>query len=445
MKQPKEQLTLTHQSLRVEGGAYGVNRDHIVITTPTADNIADITEQAIAAGQVLNGRNIAVYGMAALSDDPAHKGRHHLAPNATLVNEGIIEIHLREMVEAYRDQIKATPDAETGIYRFIKCFAMAAGKDSMIINEGTIRIFFDQDLDSDTPVYGETLLAGENSTLINNGSIELIGKGSYATQARGIAVPANNMTLINNGSIRLELERASTIRILATTGLGGAILNYGSIDVKSAGRIMAIARFANTHLLNEGRVNIVSKATYIENKVSFLYQSYPLACAFYEHSLPNAHPVPPIVNTGEVTVHLEGSEASTPHAVAFGIYSEMVGKEEQVHRMENTGRITVSQSGPYPFMVAELGANVQSAKDFPYPIEIGEWHTAARDFAATRDLFVCNSGRFDFQHAQLVVEGATDATELRASDLVHQTAEAQDKGDTFAVLHGDQMKIVYTR
>ncbi len=120
-------LKITEQSLRTGSGAYGVNRNHIVITRPQARNIADITEQAIAAGQVLNGRNIALYGMAALVDDEANPGRHHLAPNATLVNEGIIEIHLDEMVKAYKEQIKPTPDDTKGLYRFIKCFAMAAG------------------------------------------------------------------------------------------------------------------------------------------------------------------------------------------------------------------------------------------------------------------------------------------------------------------------------
>ena len=437
----KSTLTCTNESIRVGCGEYGVNRGHIVIDKPQIGNIADIQEQAIAAGQVLNGRNIALYGMAALVDDAENPGRHHLAPNATLVNEGVIEIHLREMVEAYKEQIKATPDAEKGLYRFIKCFAMAAGKDSMLINEGLIRIYFDQGLESDTPVYGETLLAGEDSTIINNGEIELIGEGSYATQARAIAVPANNMTIINNGKITLDMERASTVRILATTGLGGVIANYGTIHVKSSGRIMTIARFANTHILNEGTVDIVSKARYIEQKVSFLFQSYPLACAFYEHSFPNATPVPPIINKGIVKVHLEGSEESTPHAVAFGIYSEMVGPEKQVHRMENTGTITVTKSGPYDFLTAEVGANVQSAKDFPYPIEIGEWHTTARDFAQTRDLFVCRSGIFDFSHAHLYLEGDGNTINVEAKDMVYQEEKASLRGDTFQIVHAEGLVI----
>lgn len=438
-----KQQIYSEQSLRVGKGEYCVNRNHILITRPQIGNVADITEQAIAAGQVLNGRNIALYGMAALVDDPENPGRHHLAPNATLVNEGIIEIHLDEMVKAYKEQIKSVPEDTKGIYRFIKCFAIAAGKDSMIINNGIIRIYFDQDIDSETPVYGETLLAGESSTIINNGEIHLLGNGSFATQARGIAVPANNMTIINNGKINLDMERASTIRILATTGLGGTIANYGSISVKSAGRIMTVARFANTHIINEGDIHIVSKARYIVNKVSFLYQSYPLACAFYEHSLPNKTPVPPIINSGTVTVHLEGSEESTPQAVAFGIYSEMVGKEEQIHRMENTGTIRVTKSGPYDFQVAELGANVQSAKDFPYLIEIGRWHTVVRDFAKTKDLFVSNSGIFDFSQACLLLEGKAQDTDLVPENLVYQCETGRMRGDTCVLKNLEKLQIEF--
>jgi len=411
-------------------GQYSVNRDTIVISAPTKENIADIQEQAIAAGQVLNGRNIAIYGMAALIDDPEHEGRQHLAPNATLVNEGVIEIHLDEMVKAYKSQIKSNPKDENGIYRFIKCFAMASGKNSMIINNGVIKVYFDYDLDDLTPVYGETLLAGENSTIINNGEIQLLGNGSFNTQARAIAVPADNMTIINNGKIKLEMLRASTIRILATTGVGGSILNYGKIDVKSSGRIMTVARFADTNLVNAGEINIVSLAKFIENRVSFLYQSYPLACAFYEHFLPNKKSVPPIINSGKINVHLEGSEESTEKAVAFGIYSELVGEETQKHVFENTGEIVVSKSGPYDFQVAEVGFNVQSSKNFPFNVEIRRWKTKKRDFASSKDLFVCGSGIFDLSKVEIYDE---NNEKLSAENAVVQNAENAKRGDTFKV------------
>ena len=201
---------------------------------------------------------------------------------------------------------------------------------------------------------------------------------------------------------------------------------------------MTVARFSNTHLLNAGTIEVISRARYLVNKVSFLYQSNPLACAFYEHSVPNSTVVPPIINQGTIKVHLAGSEASTPDAVAFGIYSEMVGHEEQVHRFENTGRIEVTKSGPYDFVVAEVGCNVQSKEDFAYPIKIGEWRTAARDFSRTRDLFVCKSGRFDFSETSLMLEGEGPAD---TAHLACQTKEGKAAGHTFEVAHTEQMKI----
>lgn len=436
-------IEISYNGLRSAAGAYSVNRKHIIIDKVNPTCVADIQEQAIAAGQVLNGRNIALYGMAALVNDEKDPKRQHLASNATLINEGVIEIYLQKMVESYKDSIKATPNDEKGLYRFVKCFAMAAGKNSMIVNEGVIRVHFDQGLVSDVPVYGETLLAGEGSTIINNGTIELVGDGSFATQARAIAVPANDMTIINNGKIRLDMERASTIRILATTGTGGSIVNTGDISIKSSGRIMTIARFADTHILNEGNIDIVFKPKYVVQKVSFLYQSYPLACAFYEHCLPNEKPLPPIVNNGQVNVRLEGSEESTPHAVAFGIYSEMVGEEKQIHRFENTGSIKVSRSGLEDYLVAELGCNCQSHKDFPYMIEIGEWHTYSRNFAETRDLFACGSGIYDFSNTRLTIEGEDDGEPIKAEDLIVQSAEQLERGDTIKIEHADRLQIEY--
>ena len=110
------------KSICVGSAGYYVNREHLVISKPEASNIADITEQAIAAGKVLKGRNIVLYALAALMDDEENPGQQHLAPNATLINEGIIEIHMHDIVDAYKGQVKATPDDPNGTYRFVKCF-----------------------------------------------------------------------------------------------------------------------------------------------------------------------------------------------------------------------------------------------------------------------------------------------------------------------------------
>ena len=419
-------------AIRTKRGQYLVNRDHIVVNSAKGDHVTDLYEQALAATTKLEGVNLALFGMAALDEVAEDPGCHRAAPNATLVNEGVIEIHVSEAVRQYRAMVKKDARSQEGRYRFIKVFALLAGKDSMVINNGVIKIYCDYDKDEETPVYTQVLYGGENSTIINNGEIHLIGNGSYNTHVRTMAVPANNMTLLNNGLINVDMERAATIRCMATSGTGGSLTNYGKINVNAPGRIMTMGRFASTNVLNAGEINLTSVATFMENKVAFLYQSYPLACAFYEHSLPNKTPLPPIVNSGTVKVHLQGSEASTEKAVAFGIYSELTEKDEMLHVYENTGSITVTKSGPYDFQIAEFGINVQQAKDAPFRVKIRRWKTTERDFAATKDLIVCGSGIFDLSEAEFMTP---DGKPLPKENTVWQNKVNAERGDTFEIIY----------
>lgn len=432
-----ENLEKTSEGIRVGSGSYLVNKKHIIVGKPSKSCVIDIQEVGAEAAKGMTGRNIAIYGMAAVVDSEADPNIVNLAENATLINEGIIEIYLNEMVEAYKDQIKENKDDTSKLYNFIRCYAMGAGKNSLLINEGIIRLHIDQE-DEEAPVYVLTMSGGEKSTVINNGTIELTGKGTFASQLRAMTVHANDPTIVNNGLIKIDVAESSTVRVLATTKLGGSISNFGEIDVTSSGKIMTIGRMADTHVLNAGKMNIDFKAHFVEQKVSFLYQSDPLACAIYEHCPPGlkiTH-IPPVVNTGEINILLEGSEASTDRAVAFGIYTEMIpgGEHTQVHKYENPGTIKLSTSGPYKLVTAELGCNYQCPKDLPYAIKIGKWHTTARDFASTKDLILCKSGNVDLSEAVFEIEGGSG--NYKAEDLISQT----DDGQTFSISGADTMK-----
>jgi hypothetical protein len=432
-----ENLEKTSEGIRVGSGSYLVNKKHIIVGKPSKSCVIDIQEVGAEAAKGMTGRNIAIYGMAAVVDSEADPNIVNLAENATLINEGIIEIYLNEMVEAYKDQIKENKDDTSKLYNFIRCYAMGAGKNSLLINEGIIRLHIDQE-DEEAPVYVLTMSGGEKSTVINNGTIELTGKGTFASQLRAMTVHANDPTIVNNGLIKIDVAESSTVRVLATTKLGGSISNFGEIDVTSSGKIMTIGRMADTHVLNAGKMNIDFKAAFVEQKVSFLYQSDPLACAIYEHCPPGlkiTH-IPPVVNTGEINILLEGSEASTDRAVAFGIYTEMIpgGEHTQVHKYENPGTIKLSTSGPYKLVTAELGCNYQCPKDLPYAIKIGKWHTTARDFASTKDLILCKSGNVDLSEAVFEIEGGSG--NYKAEDLISQT----DDGQTFSISGADTMK-----
>ncbi len=432
-----DNLEKTSEGIRVGSGSYLVNKKHIIVGKPSKTCVIDMQEVGAEAAKGMTGRNIAIYGMAAVVYSEEDPNIVHLAENATLINEGIIEIYLNEMVEAYKDQIKENKDDTSKLYNFIRCYAMGAGKNSLLINEGIIRLHIDQE-DEEAPVYVLTMSGGEKSTVINNGTIELTGKGTFASQLRAMTVHANDPTIVNNGLIKIDVAESSTVRVLATTKLGGSISNFGEIDVTSSGKIMTIGRMADTHVLNAGKMNIDFKAHFVEQKVSFLYQSDPLACAIYEHCPPGlkiTH-IPPVVNTGEINIHLEGSEGSTDRAVAFGIYTEMIpgGEHTLVHKYENPGTIKLTTSGPYKLVTAELGCNYQCPKDLPYAIKIGKWHTTARDFASTKDLILCKSGNVDLSEAVFEIEGGSGS--YKAEDLISQT----DDGQTFTISGADTMK-----
>lgn len=436
---------VTNNSIMVGENGFAVNRDHLVIDKLLPCNVANVIEEFAAADKPIKDSSIAVYAMAAFVDDPSIAGGKRLANNATLINEGIIEIHMRDLLETYVKDVKSSPDDKEHPYDFVSCYALVVGKNSMIINNGTIRIIEDQPAEMEVPIYASALKGANDSTFINNGTIEYVGNGTYSTHVRATMCRNDNPTIVNMGKINVDVERSATVRILATIAHGGSIINYGDIHVDSSGRIMTMARFANTQIVNEGKIDVVSRAHFIVNKVAFLYQSYPLACAFYEHSFPNPMRIPPIVNHGNVKIHLEGSEEATPQAVAFGVYSEMVGMEEQPHRFENTGSIELSQNGPHKYLTAEIGCNCQAHKDYPYKIEIQTWHTRNRDFAKTRDLFACGSGIFDFSNTTLTIAGENDGKQIKAEDLIVQSQEQLERGDTIKIENSDKLKIEYNK
>ena len=157
----------------------------------------------------------------------------------------------------------------------------------------------------------------------------------------------------------------------------------------------------------------------------------------YEHFLPNDLPTCPTVNRGTINVHLLGTEASGPNAVAFGFYCHQVGSkgETPVHRMENEGIIEVTQEGPCHYHTAEVGVNMQSVGDYPVRVKIGTWKTKARDFAQTHDLFICRSAKFDLSdmHLELIPSDGVSDAPIRPRDLVYQIETSKEAGETCEV------------
>jgi hypothetical protein len=181
-----------------------------------------------------------------------------------------------------------------------------------------------------------------------------------------------------------------------------------------------------TRMENHGDIDVISHSTYIKNIVPYHYQFDPLACAFYEHFLPNDEKPLPTINRGNIKIHLDGAEKSGENAVAFGFYLMQIApsKDSPVHTLYNDGTVEVTQSGPIHYITGEVGVNIQAPGDNAFNVKIGSWNTKKRDLATTRDLFVCRSARFD-------LSGLPD--DIDKTCCVYQIPASKDAGEELTI------------
>ncbi len=431
LKNNKE--TVCHEAIVVGKGGYAVNYGYLDISEPAGKNYFEYKHQNIPNQPGVVVKNIALCAMAALEDNPDQPGTKMLAAHATLINRGVIDIHFSKIYALYKERKAQSDNPDDTNNDTVRCYAMVAGTDSLLINEGTINVYMDQEIDAQVSLYGCAMWANAHSTMLNRGAIHFIGDGSWQSYIRGIGSMDSHLQIINDGEITVDLKRAYQTRILHTAGQFGSLTNNGVIRVRTSGRIMVLGCLAGTRMMNNGEIDVTSLATFLENKVSYHYQFDPLATAMYEHFLPNNLPTCPAVNRGTIKVHLVGTELSGPNAVAFGFYCHQVGTngETPVHRMENEGTIEVTQEGPVHYNTAEVGVNIQSVGDYPVNVKIGRWKTKARDFASSHDLFMNRSARFDLAGMDLQLTGAVFG--IDKNELVYQLPASREAGETFEV------------
>lgn len=429
--------TRCHEAIVVGRNGYAINEGHLDISEPTGRNYFEYEHGNVPNQPGVVVKNIALCGMAALVDNPDQPGNKMLASHATLINRGVIDIHFSKIYALYKKRKAESDNPDNTNNDTVRCYAMAAGIDSMLINEGTINVYMDQEIDAQVSLYGCAIWANAHSLMVNRGKINFIGEGSWQSYIRGVGSMDSHLQIINEGTITVDLKRAYQTRILHTAGQYGSLLNNGIIRVRTSGRIMVLGCLAGTRMTNNGEIDVTSLATFLENKVSYHYQFDPLATAMYEHFLANNLPTCPTVNRGLIKVHLLGTEASGPNAVAFGFYCHQVGTSEEnsIHKMENEGTIEITQEGPRHYNTAEVGVNIQSPGNLLTNVKIGHWKTKARDFSTTHDLFICRSAKIDLSEMelQLTDEPASPIAPAKAQKWVFQIEPSREVGESLEV------------
>ena len=269
-------MTISEKSVFVEKGVYAINEQHLSISDPSEDNLFLYKYDAGAHfNSARKLQNNVLCGFVALTEDPNSPGDMMLAPHATLVNKGVIDLHFKDLYELHKRMLESGD--ENYYVDALRLYAMGAGENSMLINEGVINMYLDHDADADTTMYCCAMWAEANSQLINRGEIHFYGNGSWQSLIRGVGGVANHLQVINEGLITVDVDRCFQTRILHSAGMFGSLWNKkeGRIQVRVRGRIMTMGSVTGTHMTNDGEIDVTSIATLIDGKIPYLFNFPP--------------------------------------------------------------------------------------------------------------------------------------------------------------------------
>ena len=396
-----------------ESGVTLTNTKDIVLGESGDDQVFEMTSTILTtSGRVEETTlNCCAMGAIALNQegDIAKMDTARRVRNVTLVNRGTITIHTKALVERYKDLIQ-TPDDPDRPYTYLRLLAIYAGENSTVINEGVINVYFDHDPSVTSTIYVMGMIAGENSSIINNGEIHFYGTGSVATRLRGMATFGNNISAFNNGLMTAEVEICEDSRMITTGGTKSNVINDGIMQMRMPGYVLCMTRYGDTNLINNNVIDLTlvdlpEGYTAVGNGV------YPLICALYEPLSGSRSQMPSLVNRGTIRLAIEGTERSNPASQGYGMYCDLMGAgcEDLQVNVINDGSISVSQSGPQRFIMAEAGFITRpNLKAEACNVTLGRWTTTLRDFSQTKDLFFARGIQMDFGGGKLSLTRGED-------------------------------------
>ena len=406
----EEEILITDES-----GATVVNTKDIVVGESEEDIVFEMTSTLLTtSGRVTETTlNYCAMGATAFTTNPesgmAKVDSTQKVTNVTLINRGTITVHTKDLVERYKDLIQ-TPDNLELPYTYLRILVMYAGENSTVINEGTIDVYFDHDPSTTATIYVMGMIAGENSSLINNGEIRFHGTGSVATRLRSIATFGNQISAFNNGTMTAELDICEDARMITTGGTKSNIINDGVMRMRMPGSVLCMTRYGDSNLINNNLIDL-TLVDLPEGYTAVGNGEHPAVCAMYEPLSGMRTQMPSMVNRGTIHIAIEGSERSNPASQGYGIYCDLMGTGGGNYQVNiiNDGNIQVTQSGPIRFNMAEAGFITQpKTPKEACNITLGRWKTTLRDFSQTRDLFLAKGVNIDLGGGELFLSRDDD-------------------------------------
>lgn len=326
--------------------------------------------------------------------------------DVTLINKGTITVHTKNIVEHFKDQVRTTDDPDRPYY-YLRLIGLFGGENSTLINEGLIDVYFDHDKDTPFTVYCFAMIGGEGSEIINKGTIRFHGNGSPRTRLRCVGTFGDNVKATNQGTMEAEVEMVEDSRMITSGGSYSTFINDGIMRMRQPGKMMGITRYGDNVVVNNNLIEMTSvddpswAKTVLDPEDHFI-------CALYEPLNPTHQEMPELVNNGTIKMKIEGSANTHPRTQAYGLFFDAMGPAHKVVDVVNTGNIYVSQTGPQNFNIAEVGLvtrdNMMAITSAS--IRVIKWNTELRDFSKTKDLFLAKGANVDFTGAKILLEKA---------------------------------------
>ena len=247
-----------------EDGSTIVNDGEIMVGNEETDIVFDMVSTIMSAtGGKHEEHTINCVGMGAanlIGEDFKEQDMSNIVKDATLINRGTITVHTKDIVAKYADLVQ-DPDNQDRKFTYLRVLAMYGGKHNLMINEGTINVYFDHDPDTKITVYVIAMAGSKEATVINRGNINFYGNGSVATRMRGMASFGDDMTLINDNTITADVDLAEDSRMITTGGSNMTIVNNGLMQASCPGTLFGMTRYGDNSLTNNGTIKLVSKCT----------------------------------------------------------------------------------------------------------------------------------------------------------------------------------------
>ena len=325
--------------------------------------------------------------------------------NTTIINEGHIEVHTKDLFEKYHELIR-DPEHPDRPYKYLRIIVLNAGLNSQVINKGTIDVYFDHDPTIRATVYVMAMNAAKGSILLNYGTISFHGTGSVNTRFRGMATFGDNVTCINYGRMTADVACLDDARFITTGGTRANVINEGSMEMRGPGRLMGMTRYGDSNLINNGNIRI----TLVDYPPHIVVKDMSAGCAMFEPLNKNRTLMPPMINRGEIQLRSESTEATPEDRRLLGMFIDIATPDSYQLRPSilNDGIIRIEQTGPVRIQAAEAGFMYNRIAGIPndtfYAVSILRWRTALRDFSALHDLFIADNVNINFGAAELILE-----------------------------------------